>query len=66
MEKGKHKNINKKEVRNNYKNTRIAIQNNEPNYISKFKSDSHKIELGELSEKEFIFEASEFFYGDLI
>ena len=66
MEKGKHKIYNKKEVRNNYKNTRIAIQNNEPNYISKFKSDSHKIELAELSEKEFIFEASEFFYGDLI
>ena len=66
MEKNKQKYLINKRQRKNAKIPRIIIQQKEPNYISKYRIDSYKLELEELSEKEFIYKASEYFFGDLI
>ena len=66
MEKNKPKYLINKRQRKNAKIPRIIIQQKEPNYISKYRIDSYKLELEELSEKEFIYKASEYFFGDLI
>ena len=66
MEIKKPKKINNKGQRKYNKMQKIIIEPNEPNYISKYKIDSYKLNLEELSEKEFVYKASEYFFNDLI
>ena len=64
--KNKSQNMNNKRKRNNNKQSKFAIQQYEQNFISKHIIDSYKIQLAEMSQKEFISKATNFFFGDLI
>ena len=66
MEIKKPKNLNNKGQRKYNKIPKIAIELKEPNYISKYRIDSFKLNLEELTEKEFVYKASEYFFHDLI
>ncbi len=48
------------------KNSVIIPQRSEPKYYTKVRLEANKISLDELTEKEFISKASEYFYEDLI
>jgi uncharacterized Fe-S center protein len=64
--KNKTQYLNSKGKRKNNKQHRFFIPQKEKNIISKYKINSVKIHLAELSEKEFISKASEFYFDDLI
>ena len=55
-----------KERKKRQKNTVIIPQKREPKYYTKFRIETAKIDLEELTEKEFISKASEYFYEELI
>ena len=57
--------INKGKRKNN-KVSKFITQSKEQKYYTKYKIDTNKIVLSELSEKEFINKANEYFFEELI
>ena len=64
--KNKAQYLNSKGKRQSNNQQKFFIPQKEKNFISKYKINCVKIQLAELSEKEFISKASEFYFDDLI